>query len=308
MKVCPRCGFSNPDDAVYCGRCGYPLSGYTAQQGNSYGIQGSVQPGSSQVTPQPSPAHSPDTTAKSTERKALLQLSKGVNYFWGGVGFLLFMGIFVIILAGASISFLSSLQQPSPVQGNVVLPPQVVEEQAQQEVSSAGSVILGFFMFIVISIVSIYWTHKGANMMRAGLNDLRGLGYDVNISGAGVKMVYVGIALAIVLFFLFGYLGFNIGVILITLGGMVTLLSFRRIGNALGVKGTITGVIEGLVGLSIYLLMLIILILDLSFDTFLVAMFVQLLAIIVAMFGVGSITRGIQDRAGVVRVGPRRAY
>ena len=82
MKVCPRCGFSNPDEAIYCARCGYPLSGYTAQQGTSYGIQGPVQPGPSQATPQPNPTPSPDTAAKSTERKALLQLSKGVNYFW----------------------------------------------------------------------------------------------------------------------------------------------------------------------------------------------------------------------------------
>ena len=144
MKVCPRCGFSNPDDAVYCGRCGYPLSGYTAQQGTSYGIQGPVRPEPSQATPQPYPTPFPDATAKSAERKALLQLSRGFNYFLGGVGFLLFMRIFVIMLAGASMSSLSPLQHPPPVQGNVVLPPQVEEEQAQQEVSAAGSIILGY--------------------------------------------------------------------------------------------------------------------------------------------------------------------
>ena len=74
-------------------------------------------------------------------------------------------------------------------------------------------------------------------MIGTSLNDLRGLGYDVNMSGVGIKLVYVGIALAIVLFLLFGYMGFNIGVILITLGGMVTLLSIRRIVNVLEVKG-----------------------------------------------------------------------
>jgi hypothetical protein len=26
VKYCPRCGFQNPDDAMYCIRCGFPLT------------------------------------------------------------------------------------------------------------------------------------------------------------------------------------------------------------------------------------------------------------------------------------------
>ena len=79
-------------------------------------------------------------------------------------------------------------------------------------------------MFIILSIVALYWTRKGINMIRVSLNDLRGLEYDVNMSDAGVKLVYIGIALAIVLIFLLGFLGFNIEVILTTLGGLVNAL------------------------------------------------------------------------------------
>mgnify|MGYP001773087647 CR=1 FL=1 len=79
-------------------------------------------------------------------------------------------------------------------------------------------------MFITLSIVAIIWTRKGINMIRNSLNDLRGLGYDVDMSGRSVKLVYIGIALAIVLFFLLGFMGFNIGEILITLEGLVNSL------------------------------------------------------------------------------------
>ena len=79
-------------------------------------------------------------------------------------------------------------------------------------------------MFIILSIVAIYWTRKGINMIRASLNDLRGLRYDVNMSGAGVELVYIRIALAIVLFLLLGFLEFNVGVILITWGGLMNAL------------------------------------------------------------------------------------
>ena len=48
MKICPICGYANPDDAVYCGRCGYKFPTPSYQQ---------PQPSPQQPTPQPQPGY-----------------------------------------------------------------------------------------------------------------------------------------------------------------------------------------------------------------------------------------------------------
>ena len=73
-------------------------------------------------------------------------------------------------------------------------------------------------------------------------------------------------------------------------------------------KGSSRALLMNLQGYPSISFSLIILILYFSLYTFLVVMLAQIYADIIAMFGFGSITRDIQNKASVVRVGLRRTY
>ena len=70
VKVCPMCGNANPDDAIYCGKCGYQLT----------------QTPSIVQQPQSLP---PSKTSPSPEKIAISSVKKGAHSFAEGLGLFL---------------------------------------------------------------------------------------------------------------------------------------------------------------------------------------------------------------------------
>ncbi|BFH74827.1 hypothetical protein SJAV_27710 [Sulfurisphaera javensis] len=115
VKYCPRCGSPNPDDAVFCQRCGYPLQGTQQIQPPQPIQQPLTPPQPIQYAQQPAPYSYPYYQQPKTASDYGQMLARWGTILYGIVYFLLGIGGIL-----SEVSFYTS-GEPGKIVGSIIL-------------------------------------------------------------------------------------------------------------------------------------------------------------------------------------------